>query len=85
MVPAVGQGALGIEIREDNRFADEIVQSIHDENTFLAVSAERSFLRILEGGCQVPIGAYAELKPNGLYLSGMVGSIDGKVQHKKKI
>jgi hydroxymethylbilane synthase len=85
MVPAVGQGALGIEIREDNRFVDEIVQSIHDENTFLAVSAERSFLRILEGGCQVPIGAYAELKPNGLYLSGMVGSIDGKVQHKKKI
>ncbi len=85
MIPAVGQGALGIETREDNKFADEIVQSIHDEKTFLAVSAERSFLRTLEGGCQVPIGALAELKPNGLYLSGMVGSVDGKFQYKKKI
>ena len=85
MIPAVGQGALGIEIKEDNRFADETVQSIHDEKTFLAVSAERSFLRTLEGGCQVPIGAHAEIKSNGLYLSGMVGSVDGKIQLKRKI
>ena len=85
MVPAVGQGALGIEIKEDNRFADEIVQSIHDEKTFLAVSAERSFLRTLEGGCQVPIGGHAEIKSNGLFLTGMVGSVDGQIQFKKKI
>ena len=85
MIPAVGQGALGIETREDNKFTDEIVQSIHDENTFLAVSAERSFLRTLEGGCQVPVGALAEIKSNGLYLSGIVGSVDGKIQYKKKI
>ena len=85
MVPAVGQGALGIEIKEDNRFADDIIQSIHEEKTFLAVSAERSFLRTLEGGCQVPIGAYAEIKSNGLYLTGMVGSVDGQIQLKKKI
>jgi hydroxymethylbilane synthase len=85
MVPAVGQGALGIEIKEDNRFADDIIQSIHDEKTFLAVSAERSFLRTLEGGCQVPIGAYAVIKSNGLYLTGMVGSVDGKIQFKRKI
>jgi hydroxymethylbilane synthase len=85
MVPAVGQGALGIEIKEDNRFADDIIQSIHDEKTFLAVSAERSFLRTLEGGCQVPIGAFAEIKSNGLYLTGMVGAVDGKIQFKRKI
>ncbi len=85
MVPAVGQGALGIEIKEDNRFADEIVQSIHDDKTFLAVSAERSFLRTLEGGCQVPIGGHAEIKSNGLFLTGMVGSVDGKIQFKNKI
>ena len=85
MVPAVGQGALGIEIKEDNRFADDIIQSIHDEKTFLAVSAERSFLRTLEGGCQVPIGAHAEIKSNGLYLTGMVGSVDGKIQFKRKM
>jgi len=85
MVPAVGQGALGIETREDNNFANEVVQSIHDENTFLAVSAERSFLRTLEGGCQVPVGAHAEIKSNGLYLSGIVGSVDGKIQYRKRI
>jgi hydroxymethylbilane synthase len=85
MVPAVGQGALGIEIKKDNRFADDIIQSIHDEKTFLAVSAERSFLRALEGGCQVPIGAFAEIKSNGLYLTGMVGSVDGQIQFKRKI
>jgi hydroxymethylbilane synthase len=85
MVPAVGQGALGIEIKEDNRFADEIIQSIHDEKTFLAVSAERSFLRTLEGGCQVPIGAHAEIKSNGLYLTGIVGSVNGEIQFKRKI
>jgi len=85
MVPAVGQGALGIEIKEDNRFADDIIQSIHDEKTFLAVSAERSFLRTLEGGCQVPIGGHAEIKSNGLFLTGMVGSVDGQIQFKKKI
>jgi hydroxymethylbilane synthase len=85
MVPAVGQGALGIEIKEDNRFADDIIQSIHDEKTFLAVSAERSFLKTLEGGCQVPIGAFAEIKPNGLYLTGIVGAVDGQIQFKRKI
>ena len=85
ILPAVGQGALGIEIKKDNTFADEIVQTIHHENTFSAVSAERSLLKALEGGCQVPIGAYAEVKLNGLYLSAMIGSIDGKIQYKKKI
>ena len=85
MVPAVGQGALGIEIKENNRFADDIIQSIHDEKTFLAVSAERSFLRTLEGGCQVPIGGHAEIKSNGLFLTGMVGSVDGQIQFRKRI
>ena len=85
ILPAVGQGALGIEIKKDNIFADEIVQSIHHENTFIAVSAERSFLKALEGGCQVPIGAYAKVKENELYLSAIIGSIDGTAQYKKTI
>ncbi len=84
IVPAVGQGALGIEIKKDNIFADEILKSIHHENTFIAVTAERALLKALEGGCQVPIGAYAEVKPNGLYLFASVGSIDGTVQYRKK-
>lgn len=85
MLPAVGQGALGIEINNDNKFAEEVVSSIHNEDTYLAVLAERSLLKTLEGGCQVPIGAFAEAKSNGLYLDAMVGSLDGSITFRKKI
>jgi hydroxymethylbilane synthase len=85
ILPAVGQGALGIEIHSDNLFAFEVVQSIHHNNTFIAVTAERALLRALEGGCQVPIGAFAEIKPNGLYLDAMVGSLDGSITFRKKV
>lgn len=85
ILPAVGQGALGIEIHEENKFANEIVKSIHHPDTFIAVTAERALLRALEGGCQVPIGAFAEVKLNGLYLDAMVGSLDGSVTFRKKV
>ena len=84
-LPAVGQGALGIEIASKNKFAAEIVASIHDEKTFVEVLAERAFLKKLEGGCQVPIGAFAELKNNGLYLDGIIGSIDGFITFRKRM
>jgi hydroxymethylbilane synthase len=85
MLPAVGQGALGIEIKSGNNLVGEIVQSIHHENTFITVTAERSLLKKLEGGCQVPIGAFAEIKKSGLYLDAMVGSLDGSITFRKKI
>ncbi|MBA4407436.1 hydroxymethylbilane synthase [bacterium] len=85
ILPAVGQGALGIEIRDDNKFAKNILKSIHDEKTFSEVRAERSLLKALEGGCQVPIGAYAQLKSNGLYLDAVVGAVDGSVTFRKKM
>ncbi|MBK8943939.1 MAG: hydroxymethylbilane synthase [Ignavibacteriae bacterium] len=85
ILPAVGQGALGIEINEKNKFAEKIVKSIHDENTYCAVIAERSLLKKLEGGCQVPIGAYAEVKSNGLYLEGLVASLDGSISFRAKV
>jgi hydroxymethylbilane synthase len=85
IIPAVGQGALGIEVSSKNKFAKEIAQGIHDNNTEFTVKAERSFLRTLGGGCQVPIGAHAELKSNGLYLSGFVGSADGKITFTKSL
>lgn len=85
MLPAVGQGALGIETRADNYSVNEYVRSIHDENTFVAVTAERAFLKTLEGGCQVPIGAFAKVASTGLYLDGVVGSVDGSVTFRKKI
>ncbi|MBX2975133.1 MAG: hydroxymethylbilane synthase [Ignavibacteriaceae bacterium] len=85
MLPAVGQGALGIEIHQDNKFVEELLSVIHDENTFAAVSAERSLLKALEGGCQVPIGAFGEVTSNGLYLDAIVGSIDGTLTFRKKM
>lgn len=85
MLPAVGQGALGIEIHSENNEAHEILQAIHDEDTFIAVTAERALLKSLEGGCQVPIGAFGEVKSSGLYLDGVVGSVDGTVTFRKSI
>lgn len=77
MLPAVGQGALGIQIREGDTSTHEIVQCLHDQLIFAAVSAERAFLRELQGGCQVPIAAHAVTKPNGLFLKAYIGTIDG--------
>ncbi|MCL4548154.1 MAG: hydroxymethylbilane synthase [Bacteroidetes bacterium] len=85
ILPAVGQGALGIEIRSDNKLADKVLKSIHHDATYKAVLAERALLKALEGGCQVPIGAYAQVKPAGLFLDAVVGSIDGSVTFRKKI
>ena len=84
ILPAVGQGALGIEIKTDNLFADEIIKSIHHQNTYIEVLAERALLKTLEGGCQVPIGAFAKVQPNGLTLDALVGSLDGTITFRKK-
>ena len=85
ILPAVGQGALGIEIHEDNKVVEEMLQSLHHKDTYNAVLAERSLLRALEGGCQVPIGAFAEVKSSGLYLDAVVGSLDGSITYRKKL
>jgi hydroxymethylbilane synthase len=85
MLPAVGQGALGIETRADNIIVNQIVKSIHHEETYKAVLAERALLKTLEGGCQVPIGAFAEVKQNGLHIDALVGSLDGSITYRKKI
>ena len=78
MLPAAAQGAVGIETRlQDLPILDAIFPLDH-EVTNHAVEAERAFLRRLEGGCQVPIGAYATIDGNSVHLTGMVGSLDGK-------
>lgn len=77
MLPAVGQGALGLQIREGDDETFEIISVLHNANIFAAVSAERAFLRELQGGCQVPIAAHAIVKPNGIWLKAYIGSIDG--------
>jgi hydroxymethylbilane synthase len=85
LLPAVGQGALGIETRVDNKTVIEIVKSVHHEATYKAVLAERALLKTLEGGCQVPIGAFAEVTSNGLTIDALVGSLDGSLTFRKKI
>jgi hydroxymethylbilane synthase len=85
ILPAVGQGALGIEIHAENDFVKELLLSLHDEDTYKAVTAERALLKKLEGGCQVPIGAYAQVKSNGLYMDALVGNLDGSLTFRKKI
>jgi len=85
ILPAVGQGALGIEINAKNKFAEEVIQALHDENAYYAVIAERALLKTLEGGCQAPIGAFGEVRSNGLYLEGFVASLDGSLTFRARI
>lgn len=85
MIPAVGQGALGVEVKSDNRLALEALKPLDDPDTRAAATAERALLRELEGGCQVPIGAHGIVKSNGLYLDAIVGSVDGMVTFRKKV
>jgi len=79
MVSAVGQGAIGIEIREDDEFMQDICARLGDERTMTCVAAERVVMRTLEGGCQVPIGAYARIEDGRLVMDAIVGSVDGTV------
>jgi hydroxymethylbilane synthase len=76
-LPAVGQGALGIESRSGDDFVNEVVSTLNDPVTAAAIIAERAFLRKLEGGCQVPIGAYGRLEDDELVLDGVVAGLDG--------
>jgi len=77
ILPAVGQGALGIETRIADLFTNEIVASLIHQQTVTTVRAERAFLKRLEGGCQVPIGAYATMEGETLILTGMVADLKG--------
>lgn len=77
ILPAVGQGALAIEIREDDYDTQRVVNALHHEETAAGVLAERALLRELEGGCQIPIGAYGRLAKHTLILDAVVGSVDG--------
>ena len=77
MLPAVGQGALGLECRADDRALLETLVKLNDRPTALAVSAERAMLRGLGGGCQVPIGAATLVEQETLTLTGTVLSPNG--------
>jgi hydroxymethylbilane synthase len=77
MLPAVGQGALGIELRKDDAELLAGLSFLNDATTTVAVTAERAFLFRLEGGCQVPIGAFADVRDGQVELTGLIAAVDG--------
>ena len=85
IIPAMGQGALGIETRLGDTKTYNFISSLNHEQTNYEVSAERALVGKLDGGCQVPIGAYAKIEGNLITLKGLVASLDGKIIHKSEI
>jgi hydroxymethylbilane synthase len=86
MLPAVGQGALAIECRSRDLRIQEILRPLHHDPTAVTVTAERALLRYLEGGCQIPIGAFGQIMGNELQIDAVIGSLDGKqIVRGKKI
>lgn len=82
MLPANGQGAVGIECRTDDEKIKQLLAPLEDKTTRVRVLAERAMNKALEGGCQVPIGSFAVITENSkneevLYLRGLVGAVDG--------
>ncbi|GAB5381434.1 MAG: hydroxymethylbilane synthase [Aliiglaciecola sp.] len=76
-LPAVGQGAVGIECRNDDAELIELLQALNHSTTALCVSAERALNAELQGGCQVPIGSFCEIDGETMTLRGLVGSVKG--------
>lgn len=77
-LPAIGQGTLGVEYHKENTEIQNLLQPLHNERSWIMTQAERAFLLTLEGGCQVPLGALAEVKGDTITLTGFVASVDGK-------
>lgn len=77
VIPAVSQGAIAIEIRDNDPVVKSLIDKINHAPTLLAVQAERVFLRALEGGCQVPIGCYSSVTGNKYKITGFVSDLDG--------
>jgi hydroxymethylbilane synthase len=81
-LPAMGQGAIGIECRTGDAEIHDYLKVLHDEDTSIRVSAERAMNARLNGGCQVPIAGFAEIRGNRLYMRGLVGSPDGSLLYR---
>ncbi|WP_214791654.1 MULTISPECIES: hydroxymethylbilane synthase [unclassified Exiguobacterium] len=78
MVPAVGQGVLAIESRKDDAEVTNVLQLLHDDVTAKVATAERTFLKAIEGSCHVPVGGYATVDGDDVTLTGLIASVDGK-------
>jgi len=85
MLPAVAQGTLGIQTRDADATINALVDQLNDTDTVDRTRAERAFLARLEGGCQVPIAAFATLDGDTLHLKGLVGEVDGSSVIRREI
>ena len=85
MIPAVGQGAIGIQVRKEDDVVRDIVKALNHQDTFHAVTAERALLATLDSGCQFPVGAFARVSGNSLDINGFVASEDGNTILNEKM
>ncbi len=85
MLPPVGQGVLAIESRKDDEETRNVLSFLNHPQTWVEVSAERAFLKRLGGGCHLPIAAYGVKKGDGLTITGLLGSLDGRVMIKDEV
>jgi hydroxymethylbilane synthase len=85
MLPAVGQGALCIEVRQNDPLVEPIVVTLEHPQTRVVILGERAFLNRLEGSCQVPIAAYGEIDKNTFTLAGLVATVDGRTLIKETL
>ncbi|MEI6544582.1 MAG: hydroxymethylbilane synthase [Methylococcales bacterium] len=81
-LPAVGQGAIGIECRVDDDEINQMLLALHDAQTGLCVAAERAMNTRLNGGCQVPIAGFAQIQGEKVFMRGLVGNPDGSVLYR---
>ncbi len=84
-LPAVGQGALAIEIREQDTTTRRYIEPLDDAPTRICVTAERAFLDRLEGGCQVPLAGHARLVNGVFHMDGLVASLDGRTLIRRSV
>jgi len=76
-IPACSQGAIAVEIRENDNVMGKILSTINDQESYLATEAERAFLRTLEGGCQIPVGSHTRIIRDKFKITGFISSVDG--------
>jgi len=85
MIPSVSQGILGIEGREKDKEIIEIVRkAINSQESEIAAAVERSFLRTVEGGCQVPLGCYAEVNGRKIHVRAFISDLEGEIFYKEE-
>ncbi|WP_340114403.1 hydroxymethylbilane synthase [Maribellus mangrovi] len=79
MIPACAQGAIAIEIKDDDPATEVLITGINHEETMIAAEAERTFLRTLEGGCQIPVGSYSAIQGEEFTITGFISNLDGSI------